>query len=329
MPTATDLVTDLPADFEVFGQAVASSMADLLGGTTGQILSKASNTDMDFTWIANDQGDITGVTASSPLTGGGTSGAITVGIQDALTTQKGAVQLSDSTSTTSSILAATPTAVKSAYDLAAAAVPKSTVTTAGDVIYATGSGAVTRLGIGTANQVLRVNSGATAPEWATPSTGAMTLITSQALSATATLNVNDCFSTTYRNYLIIMEVTGTAAEAISCRLRVSGSDATTNYNQQLLEAKSTTISGSRTTAAALWSLQATRTSGRTFFVMNINSPFEASSTSFVSPGIDPDSTISMANLVGVNTNATSYTGISFYQSTSTMTGNVSIYGLAK
>jgi len=66
MPTATDLVTDLPADFEVFGQAVATSMADLLGGTTGQILSKASNTDMDFTWIANDQGDITGVTASSP-----------------------------------------------------------------------------------------------------------------------------------------------------------------------------------------------------------------------------------------------------------------------
>jgi len=124
MPTAVDLVTDLPADFEVFGQAVATSMADLLGGTTGQILSKTTNADMDFTWINNDQGDITGITASSPLTGGGTSGAITVGIQDALTTQKGAVQLSDSTSTTSSILAATPTAVKSAYDLAAAALPK-------------------------------------------------------------------------------------------------------------------------------------------------------------------------------------------------------------
>jgi hypothetical protein len=54
MPTSTDLVTDLPADFEVFGQAVATSMADLLGGTTGQVLSKASNTDMDFTWIEQD-----------------------------------------------------------------------------------------------------------------------------------------------------------------------------------------------------------------------------------------------------------------------------------
>ncbi len=54
MPTSTDLVTDLPADFEVFGQAVATSMADLLGGTTGQVLAKASNTDMDFSWVAQD-----------------------------------------------------------------------------------------------------------------------------------------------------------------------------------------------------------------------------------------------------------------------------------
>lgn len=56
MPQNTDLVTDLPADFEVFGQAVATSMADLLGGTTGQVLAKASNTDMDFVWSADAAG---------------------------------------------------------------------------------------------------------------------------------------------------------------------------------------------------------------------------------------------------------------------------------
>jgi hypothetical protein len=46
----------LPADFEVFGQAVATSMADLLGGTTGQVLAKASNADMDFVWSADAAG---------------------------------------------------------------------------------------------------------------------------------------------------------------------------------------------------------------------------------------------------------------------------------
>jgi hypothetical protein len=51
MPTATDLVTDLPADFEVFGQAVDTDFVDLLGGTTGQILSKTTDTDLDFTWV--------------------------------------------------------------------------------------------------------------------------------------------------------------------------------------------------------------------------------------------------------------------------------------
>ena len=54
MPTSSDLVTDLPADFEVFGQAVDTSLADLKGGTTGQVLSKATNADMDFTWVTTD-----------------------------------------------------------------------------------------------------------------------------------------------------------------------------------------------------------------------------------------------------------------------------------
>jgi hypothetical protein len=78
MPTPTDLVTDLPADFEVFGQAVATSLADLLGGTTGQVLSKTTNADMDFTWVAANPGDITGVTAGTGISGGGTSGTVTV-----------------------------------------------------------------------------------------------------------------------------------------------------------------------------------------------------------------------------------------------------------
>ena len=60
MPNSADLVTDLPADFNVFGQGVDTSMQDLLGGTTGQVLSKTSGTNMDFTWVTpTDQTPLT------------------------------------------------------------------------------------------------------------------------------------------------------------------------------------------------------------------------------------------------------------------------------
>ena len=53
-PDDTDLVKDGAAAIRTLGQAIDTSMMDLEGGTTGQVLSKASNTDMDFTWVTTD-----------------------------------------------------------------------------------------------------------------------------------------------------------------------------------------------------------------------------------------------------------------------------------
>jgi hypothetical protein len=53
-PDDTDLVKDGAAAIRTLGNAIDTSMGDLLGGTTGQVLSKNSNTNMDFTWVTSD-----------------------------------------------------------------------------------------------------------------------------------------------------------------------------------------------------------------------------------------------------------------------------------
>jgi hypothetical protein len=231
IPSDTDLVTDGAAAMRDLGDGIDTSFVDLNGGTTGQILSKTSATDLDFTWITNDVGDITSVGVTSPITGGGSSGAVTIAIQDASTAQKGSVMLSDSTSTTSSILAATPTAVKAAYDLANGAIPKTLTTTTGDTIYASGANTPARLGIGSNGQVLTVASGI--PSWATPSTPAsgLTFLSATTFSNVATSSTNSVFSGTYSNYRIMLKVKSvTSGSDLSLRLRVSGSDnSTSNY----------------------------------------------------------------------------------------------------
>jgi len=54
VPTSTDLVKDGATAIELLGDSIDASLVDLKGGTTGQVLSKTSGTDMDFTWVTTD-----------------------------------------------------------------------------------------------------------------------------------------------------------------------------------------------------------------------------------------------------------------------------------
>lgn len=99
-PADTDLVKDGAAAIRTLGNGIDSSLIDLKGGTTGQILSKASNTDLDYTWINNDQGDITAVNAGTGISvTGGTGPTPTVAIDSTVATLTGTQILTNKTLT--------------------------------------------------------------------------------------------------------------------------------------------------------------------------------------------------------------------------------------
>lgn len=246
IPQSTDLVKDGATAIAALGQDIDTALVDLKGGTTGQILSKNSNTDLDYTWINNDQGDITNVGVTAPITGGGSSGSVTIGIDDATTAQKGAVQLTDSTSSTSTTTAATPNSVKSAYDLANGAIAKTIVDAKGDIIAATAADTVSRLAVGSNNQVLTADSStATGLKWASVSAGKnYSLVNSGGTTLTGASTITISGISNADSVLIVVDQAGyNVGSGSRLAVRING-DTATNYYQY-----GTSILGASTWAA--------------------------------------------------------------------------------
>lgn len=105
-------------------------------------------------------------------------------------------------------------------------------TTLGDISYRSSTANTnTRLALGTAGQVLRVNSGATAPEWAAPSAGSFTKITSASFSNVASVDVDGCFTSTYKRYFVIVKsFAATVADDFQMQWRESGVTKTSGYS---------------------------------------------------------------------------------------------------
>lgn len=112
----------------------AGTYAALPEGAANYILQ--SNGDGTLSWVENSVGDVTSVSATSPVTVNNTDPQNPiVGIDAATTSQPGAVQLNNTVNSTSVTQAATANAVKTTYDLADAALPKSGGTMTGFINF--------------------------------------------------------------------------------------------------------------------------------------------------------------------------------------------------
>jgi len=164
-----------------------------------------------------------------------------------------------------------------------------------------------------------------------PATPGLVKINTTTFSAVASQSINDVFSTTYDNYLILTSHTNSsAAQDLNLRLRVGGADNSTasSYVRQLMEASGSSVSAGRTT-----------TDRHVFGVTNdilsnaqsltVFNPFIAQPTVFYSQDLNSRSNAFIAVWGGTHNQSTSYTGFTIFPSAGNITGKITVFGYSK
>lgn len=196
-------------------------------------------------------------------------------------------------------------------------------TTTGDIAYRSATANTnTRLALGTAGQVLTVNSGATAPEWAiAPGASAgLTRLTTLNPSAVSEIIADSVFSATYDNYLIVGYLNLTGNASLTMQLRSGGSNLTTNTY--------VTSQFGVTTNYTEWYLSDNIATDKNFmFNVTLTRPFLAT----VKQGVLQTARQTAASYQSgiYEPTATSRDGFRLFCSAGTFTGQVVVYGLAE
>ena len=171
------------------------------------------------------------------------------------------------------------------------------------------------------------------PSSVTVGSGSGSVSTSGAVtfSGASSVSLNDCFNSTYDNYMILYKNTTTSTGiAVTMRYRLSGTDTTTNYGTQRLYAQGTTVTANRdgvgTDEIYVANLGAT-TGSFTGSQINVYSPNLASPTiSFNSTTMLLDADLYPSFVAGFQNSSTQFTGFTLLANTGTFGGTIRVYG---
>ena len=151
----------------------------------------------------------------------------------------------------------------------------------------------------------------------------LTLLNTTSFSAVASQSVNSVFSSTYANYLVLMNMTTSTTMTPQFRFRTASDDTTSNYNIQHLEASVSTVTATRNLNTNIMGLTPTTFNGKLVYSMQFLSPNQAVETQgFISTSIYMNS---ITSAFYQNT-SDQYTGFTVIASTGTISGTLRVFG---
>jgi len=145
----------------------------------------------------------------------------------------------------------------------------------------------------------------------------------------STIDFSDSFSSTYDHYSLQGTLTSSADGDLNFRWRVSGSDnSSSNYNYQLADIVNTSANNARVTGQTAGRFAATRTSsGRTSLKVELYNPFKSETKNWVGhAAVQVTSDVYVNQITGGFNDNTSFTGMTIYPSSGTVSGTLRIYG---
>jgi hypothetical protein len=165
------------------------------------------------------------------------------------------------------------------------------------------------------------------------SSGGLVLVTSQSFTTASAVNVNNCFTSTYDHYRVVIQPIGTVGATVAHRFRLRSSG--TDLSGSVYFYGSTYVTDAGGPFRDYQGSQAQAIFGtvgdlRAAFSVDIFGPALARQTSFTSLYVGPGSTTGYyGSVVGWINNTSQYDGFSIYPASGTFTGDVRIYGYSQ